>query len=705
MKFSVFHTFKDYKVTYLPKDLLTGIIIALVSIPISMGYAQIAGLPAVYGLYGSVFPILFFAIFTTSRQFVFGVDAAPAALVGAALLSLEIEPFSDKALAVVPVITFFTGIWLFLFYFFRAGKLVNFISLPVMGGFISGICCTIILMQIPKLFGGTAGTGELVELISHLIEQTKNINMPSLALGISSLTILLIAKKLIKKFPMAVVIMAGGAILSYFVPLKDYGITLLSSVAPGLPAISLPDFSHVPINDCMGLSLSIAVVIMAETLLSENNFATQNGYKINNNQELFAFFIGNMAAAFTGCCPINGSVSRTSMSDQYGGCTQLSSIIASITMIFVLLFGTGFIGYLPVPILTAIVISALMGALEFHLARKLFRINNKEFYIFVAAFLGVLLLGTIYGVLIGVVLSFVSVIIRASDPPRGFLGMMPGHTAFFNITKFKHVYPIEHVVIYRFSSNLFFANISTFQDDIENAIKPDTEVFIIDASGIGSMDITSAERIALIRKMLKKRGIKFYITEHVASLNAQMFSLGIGDIIRDGCVRRTIDDALSDAGFTRPYKIEGTHMDFHSVARKRAENTIQEFVWAFGEKAEEEIEKIIMEQIDSLKNSGGSVDEILHGSWNQLGSMDEDEWLEHLEAHLTEIAKVSGNNEYDIARHFEERRQMLANKIASEHPELAKRFEERRHHLDVHLKQHRPEVYAMVEKLRKDLKK
>ena len=162
---------------------------------------------------------------------------------------------------------------------------------------------------------------------------------------------------------------------------------------------------------------------MAETLLAENNFAQKNGYRIDDNQEILAFAIGNMAAAFTGCCPINGSVSRTAMSEQYDGKTQLTGIVAGLSMIVVLLFCTGFIGYLPIPVLTAIVISALMGATEFHLAKRLWKVSRTEFFIFAGAFLGVLILGTINGVLIGIILSFAEMIIRTSKPARCFLGV------------------------------------------------------------------------------------------------------------------------------------------------------------------------------------------------------------------------------------------------------------------------------------------
>ena len=339
-------TMRGYEKKNIIKDVIAGIIIMAVSIPISMGYAQIAGLPAVCGLYGSVFPIIAFALLSTSPQFVFGVDAAPAALVGSALISFGIESGSKEALTAVPLITFFVALWLFVFYLMKAGKLVNYISAPVMGGFITGICTTIILMQVPKLLGGTSGTGELPELLSHLAETIGSINIPSLILGVSALIILTVSKKIMPKFPMAVLLMAAGAVMTYFLPVGSWGIKTLDKVEKGLPKWTLPDFSVVPLKDVITVSLSVAVVILAETLLAENNFAQKNGYKIDDNQEILAFSVGNLLASLTGCCPINGSVSRTAMGEQYQGKTQLMGIVAGISMMALLLCGTGFIGYL-----------------------------------------------------------------------------------------------------------------------------------------------------------------------------------------------------------------------------------------------------------------------------------------------------------------------------------------------------------------------
>lgn len=702
MKIKLLHTLKNYDRKNLIKDIIAGIIIMAVSIPISMGYAQIAGLPAVYGIYGSVFPILAFAIFSTSPQFIFGVDAAPAALIGSALLSLNIELGSDKAIAAVPVMTFFVAVWLLAFYFMKAGKLVNYISAPVMGGFITGICTTIILMQIPKIMGGTSGTGEFFELAEHIFETGKHINIPSVIMGVIALVILLVSKKLIPKFPMAVVLMFAGTIITLNMPIRDWEINTLSAVEPGLPKWSIPDFSIISIQQTITISLSVAVVIMAETLLAENSFAQKNNYRINDNQEILAFSVGNFMAAFTGCCPINGSVSRTAMGEQYQAKTQLTGIVAGLSMIVLLICGTGFIGYLPIPILTAIVISALLGATEFDLAARLWKLSRTEFLIFVGAFLGVLLLGTINGVLIGIILSFTEMIIRTSKPSSSFLGIQPGHRHFRDLKEGNQIHAIEGVIIYRFSSNLFFANVGVLQRDIEDSIKPDTKAVILDASGIGSIDITAADRLAMLYKSLKEKGIRFYITEHIAKVNEQLRTLGLGYMIEEGRVRRTIHIALKDMGIGRPYPLEGgIENEERSASRKRADNKVQEFVWAFGTESEEQIEKQIVLQIQQLKKTG-DMEKLFHGSWSHMDAFDEDEWLEHLEEHLKEIVNISGKDEKSIATRFEEHRKEIHERIKNEHPEMAERFKERRHILDEHLRQRHPEVFNLIEHLREN---
>lgn len=277
----------------MPKDILSGIIMAAVSIPISMGYAQIAGVPAVYGLYGSVLPILLFAMLSTSKQFIFGVDAAPAAIVGAALATLGVTAESAQALQYVPLIALFTGLWLLLFYLLHADKIVDFISTPVMGGFISGIAVTIIMMQIPKLMGSPAGTGEFIELAEHIFQAITKINWLSFGMGIGALVILIVSKKLIPKFPMAIVIMIAGVLSTIVFHVNQYGVVLLQAVQPGLPRLIFPDFTGINLTQAVGRALIKWMVEKLGLVDSFNQIETL-ATSVKNNDGVY------LVPAFTG---------------------------------------------------------------------------------------------------------------------------------------------------------------------------------------------------------------------------------------------------------------------------------------------------------------------------------------------------------------------------------------------------------------------
>lgn len=697
------YTCRNYKPEYLSKDILAGIIIAAVSIPISMGYAEVAGLPAAYGLYGSVFPILLFAIFSTSPQFIMGVDAAPAAIVGAALATLGIAPGSEEAMQYVPMVALFAGVWLLLFYLLKAGRMVDFISTPVMGGFISGIAVTIILMQIPKILGSGSGSGELPELVRDIVKACASINLVSVVLGVLSLVVIVAARRVFPKFPMVIIIMAAGVLLTCVGHVDQYGVRLLSEVEPGIPSFVFPDPGTVDLTQAAGRGLMVAVVIMAETLLSENNFAFRNGYKVDDNREILACGVSNLAAALVGCCPVNGSISRTSMNEQYGGKTQVVSITAGLSMILLLLFGTGFIGYLPVPVLTAIVISALMKVVEFDLAKRLFQVSRNEFYIFVAAFLGVLLLGTIYGVIIGIILSFVAVILKATNPPRAFLGVIPGREGFYDRNKNRHAYEIEHVLIYQFSESLFFANVKMFQEDIENSITEETKVVIVDAGAMTGIDITAADRLEMLVDNLNKRGIRFYITEHMHTVNDQMRKLGIGHLIEKGHVRRTITAALHDAGIMEPYDLKGVDERERKILMSipaEAENTLEEFTWAFGEDTVDEIEKRVhyvlnhIHELPDLEDLAEQGLEKYMKTWKSLGAIDEDEFLRRMELHMDELAKniSEEDNRAMILELIEKRRRRILEQIQREHPEVLEQLEASRVRLERRLEKQNPQA-------------
>lgn len=694
------------------KDLLIGVLIAFVSIPISMGYATVAGLPPIYGLYGSFLPILVYGLFTSSPRFVFGVDAAPAALTGALLGSLGISAGSDDAVRIMPLITALVAIWLLLFFFLKTNRLLKFISHPVMGGFITGIGITIIMMQIPKLFGGSSGSGEAPELFLHIIEEAKQcFHVPSFLLGLSTVIIILISRKWMPKFPMQAVVMILGALLTAFTPLGSSEIARLPEVPSGLPSVSVPDPTMIR-EDPRTILLStftIAVVILSETLLATTGYALKYDETLHPRKEILAYSLGNAASALTGCCPVNGSVSRSGIADQFGVRSQWMSVSAGLTMILILLFGTGFIPYLPVPVLTGIVISALIGTFEFSLAKKLRKVDKAEFIIFWSALLAVLLLGTIYGVIIGVLLSFITFIARQSRPKIEILGVNPDEEGFHSLARKGDYTPIKGVLLYRFSGALFYANISDFEAGLTRAIRPDTRVIIVDSGGISSVDVTASERLLLLFRKFRNRNIRFYLAGHVASVNKELRTFGAGELIQCGAVRSRISLALRDAGYDRPYPLEQKVDKADPPYSKQ----LAELAWAYGEEAERKLREIagriaaeIAVNPDLEHDTLLSMErEMAHGYWNYA---DEDEFLDHLEIQLVmeeNSESSSADNVERLEERILERHLQLEEKILSRNPDYVDRLKRHRARRDEHFLKNHPEAGERLARVRQEYMK
>ena len=711
----LFTYIKEAKINNPFKDIIAGVVVALVSIPISMGYAQIAGLPVVYGLYGSILPIIIFALLSTSPQFVVGVDAMPAAMVGGLLTTMAIEPESMEALAIIPTVSFLVALWFIVFYFLRAGRIVKFISTPVMGGFISGVGITIILMQIPKLFGGMSGTGEIVPLIENIYLQLHKFNYISALLGIGTITIILMFKKINPQIPMTVIMMGIGALLQMSFKLDKYGVALLPEVAGSLPKLMIPDFAVMQQNVIAVLveSFSIAGVIMAQTLLATGSYASKYGDSIDNNKELIAYSGMNIASGIIGCCPINGSVSRSGIADSFGARSQLMSLSAGISMLGVLIFGTPLLKLLPVPVLTGIVMTALIGIVDGKLCARLWKTCRNEWVVFMLSLVGVLVLGTVGGVVVGAMLSFWEVAVRAVAPPSSFVGRIPGHGNFHSLERNSHAYPIKNTVIYRFNGNLFFANIDKLENDIEGAIQPDTHQVVLDARGIGSIDITAVDRLMIFNNKLRNRNIKFYIAEHASSLNDQIRELGGGCLIEDGVARRTITLALRDAGLEKPYELEGVDNDADDYLE--SEERLAEFEWAFGDEAEERLRQLAESTALEIAEQVAEHDEHIavldnHGAttkWGMLGLFDEHEFWDFLEEKIMKLAEdgiISKEDEEYLEKRVEMRRLQGEKRLDELNPKALKILSKHREDILNHIKEHDPKEYdrlmSIIEHLR-----
>ena len=681
-------------------DLLTGVVIALLSVPLSMGYAQVAGLPPQYGLYGSLIPVLAYALLTSSPRFVFGVDAAPAALVAALVPELGVAAGGEEAVSTVAAITLLTSFWLFLFWTVRGGRFAQFVSEPVLGGCVTGISSIVILSQVPKLFGGATTGGRAPALIAQILRELSGFHPLSFVLGFATIAAILIGRRY-TKMSLSVVAMGIGIVLQTAFHLDRYGVALAGPVPTGLPLIRPFSFAHlVHHKEAIAVdTLAIALVIAAETLVATKDRGRKYREPIDNQRELLAYAVGNFTAALFGSSPVTGSLSRTNRANYLGVSSQWMSISAFVVTTLVLLFGAPLLSYLPVPVMTGIVISSLCTILEFSLAASFWKLDRPSFFIFAAAF-GAEMLGLAEGVLVGVVLSFAAFTMRATAQPSYFLGCMEGHDGFFDLSQTPHARPIEQTVIYQFNGPLFFATIDGFEQDLRGALRDDTALVVV--TGVSSVDLFAAERLEHFYKELRERDILFFLAGHAAAVNQQLIDYGAEELIQQGAVRQRLTQALIAGGMTPPYPLESGGQEHWSRGNAALEN----FSWAYGTQAGERLaclsctltENVLAGEELDFAHMSQAEQEIAGELWN---SEDEKEYFSMLEMVLAAEDAEQRDSFHTMAREMLEHRVMLERQLYhSGHQALLERFLRFREQREAEFLERLPEAEALLEEQR-----
>ena len=320
--------------------------------------------------------------------------------------------------------------------------------------------------------------------------------------------------------------------------------------------------------------------------------------------------------------------------------------------------------------------------------------------------LGVLVLGTIYGVVIGVLLSFVDVIRRASQPSRELLGVISGQPGFYPLGRMSQAHPLEGVVLYRFSGGLFFANIDRFQKDVENCVKPGIRAVIVDASGIVSVDLTSAERLVLLYRRLKEQGVRLYLTEHIGQVNDELRRFGAGELIEEGAVRRTLYAALEDCGAAEGEVKQWIPEEMRHAVPELLRQT-QELEWAYGEEAQSKLDAMTGQVLQTLKETKPEQREqeleslLERGRWQ--GVIDRDAILQHLEEHLAELSRLLERSEDAVLLELEQERERVTEALRRQHPEIASYLAAHREELEQRFQRKYPEAARHIHELRQRL--
>lgn len=516
-------------------DLIAGVTVSIILIPQGIAYALIAGLPPIYGLYSALVPQLMYAIFGSSRQVAIGPVAMDSLIVAAGVSTLALAG-SSSYIAIAILLAFVVGSIQLLMGLFRLGFVVNFLSRPVISGFTSAAAIIIGFNQFRNLLGvDFIRSNQLQYVLEDIYKNILSFDVKTTIIGIVSIVIILFLRKVSKKIPTALIVVALGILLIKFFGTGLEHVAIIREIPSGLPSFTLPTIDFEQIKELLPIALTLVMVGFLETIsIGKSLEAKQDEYRIRPNQELVALGLANMVGSLFKAYPSASSFSRSAINQESGGTTGMSAIISALMVVLTLLFLTPIFYYLPKTILAAIIIVAVFNLVNIKDAVRLWKTNNLDFWLLFATFIATLFLGIEYGIFAGVGLSIIILIFRTSKPYIAVLGAVPDSDFYRNKERFKNVIIEEDVLVIRFDAQLFFANASYFRDNLDELAEKKGEslkLIVIDSESINRVDSTGVDMLIERIVYYKKKGITFYFAGVKGPVRDSLFRAGILDVI------------------------------------------------------------------------------------------------------------------------------------------------------------------------------
>jgi high affinity sulfate transporter 1 len=511
-------TLRTYQRSWLAQDLVAGLVLTAILVPVGMGYAEAAGLPAIYGLYATIVPLLAYALFGPSRILVLGPDSSLAAIIAATIVPLAAGD-SERLVALAGALALLTGTLCIVAGLARFGFITDLLSKPIRIGYLNGIALTVLVGQLPKLLGFSASSEGLIrEAISLLEGIAQGLTNPvTFAIGASSLAIILIFKRRWPRIPGVLIAVIGAtAVVSLFGLAARAGVSVVGPLPQGLPTFQIPAVTLADLGSLMAGAVAITLVSFADTSVLSRTFALRGGYEVDQNQEIIALGAANVAAGLFQGFSISSSSSRTPVAEQAGAKTQLTGVVGALCIAALLLFAPTLLRNLPDAVLGAVVISACLSLVDVKGVARLYRLRRDEFVLSVACFLGVALIGVIQGIFIAVALALLGFIWRAWRPYDAVLGRVDGVKGYHDITRYPEARHIPGLVLFRWDAPLFFANAEVFHEHVLQAIADaptPTNWIVVAAEPVTDVDITAAEALSALDDDLEQAGIQLCFAE------------------------------------------------------------------------------------------------------------------------------------------------------------------------------------------------
>jgi SulP family sulfate permease len=506
---------RSYQRADLGPDIIAGLTTAVMLVPQAMGYALLAGLPPIHGLYASVAPILFYAIFGTSRHLAVGPVAMDSILVAGAVGAIA-ELGTDHYILIAAALGIMVGAIQAGLGFLRAGFLVNFLSRPVVAGFTAAAALIIAASQLGNLLGvQLPRTHHVHRVVWEALQRVSDWSWPTLAIGVASIAALVLAKKRIPRFPTALAVVVVATCFVWVLGLADQGVAVVGQVPAGLPGLSIPSVDPSILVGLIPAAATIALVSFMEAISVGRTFAQQFRYDIYPNRELIALGFANLTGGVTGGYPVAGGFSRTAVNARAGARTQLAALITCAVVVVTLLVLTSAFYNLPKAALSAIIVAAVVGLIDVQGAREVFRVKRTDFYLLVLTFFATLSLGIQWGILVGIGASLLLFLVRTTRPHFAVLGRIPESQTYLNAARHPQAETIPGIILVRIDAQFYFGNVSFLKETVRKLIdecESPVRYFVLEAAGVNGLDSAAAATLAELDEELAARGVKLVLT-------------------------------------------------------------------------------------------------------------------------------------------------------------------------------------------------
>ncbi len=523
----------NYERRRLRGDVLAGAIVAALLVPQSLGYARIAGVPVEVGLYAVPLALLAYAVLGSSPQLIVG-PASTVAIVSGSLVADIARDNPEDTLAITSALAIAAGLVLIITGVLRVAWLAEFLSKPIVTGFVFGLTLTIVIGEIPTLLGIPKPPGDLLGVLVRTVQNLDETHTETAIVGAVALALLFVGRWTVPRLPWGLVVLVAGVAASRLLDLEAEGVAVVGDVPAGLPSIGLPLIPRDDLGAVVLGGVSLALVALAEGLAATRLFATRGGYRVETENELVGMGAANVAAGLSSGLGVAGSLSKTAAAEQAGSRSQVSGITAAVLVVVVLVAFTWFFEDLPLAVLSAIVIVAVWGLMDVAAIRRYRHVRRADFVAAAVGVVGVVLFGPLPGLGIAIVVSLLAIIYRSSRPRMEVLGKISDEKAAWGrVRKHPDRKPVEGIVVIRLDAPLFWANATAFEDRLLAEVEqwPGTRALVLDLEATTMLDTTSADVLRHLADELESRGIRLYMARVLHHVEHVLERSGFVDVV------------------------------------------------------------------------------------------------------------------------------------------------------------------------------